>query len=313
MESKSSNTVQVQHTCMLYTKVVQDFHPIWIMYFVICINVILCFTATIGNMLILVALQRDCHLHAPSKRLFRSLAATDLCVGLISQPCFVIFVILAVRQSGLSNCQITEAIVHISSAVLCSISLCTLTAISVDRLLALRLGLRYRQVVTVKRVRGIIILSWLVVSSLGMLHFWNTRIFLITLCAYVLLCLSASTFCYMKIYFTLRHRQAQVAQQSGPDQLYNIPIQGNVLRYKKTVSSSMWVYLTMIAFNLPFAIVIVVRTIQGESRSTVLAEGATASLVFFNSSLNPVIYCWKIREVRQAVKTTIRRFGSICF
>ena len=224
MESTSFNTVQVLPTCSLYTEVKQNFLPIWIVYFAVSINVILCTTATLGNMLILVALQRDCHLHAPSKLLFRSLASTDLCVGLISQPCFVIFIILAVSQRGLSICQITEAITHICSGVLCGISLCTLTAISVDRLLALRLGLRYRQVVTVKRVRGIIILSWLIEPSLGMLYFWNLGIFMITLSTVVLLCFVASTFCYLKIYFTLRYRQAQVAQQSGPDQL-NIPIE----------------------------------------------------------------------------------------
>ena len=36
-------------------------------------------------------------------------------------------------------------------------------------------------------------------------------------------------------------------------------------------------------------------------------EGMAIVLVFFNSSLNPFLYCWKIIEVRQAVKQTIRQ------
>ena len=134
---------------------------------------------------------------------------------------------------------------QISSSILCGIYLFTLTAISVDRLLALLLGLRYRQVVTVKRVRGIVILSWLVFTSFGMLYFWNIDIFIITTCVNVLLCLTTSTCCYMKICFTLRYRQAQVLQKPRPGQMFNCT-RAHVLRYKKTVYSSLWVYFTLI-------------------------------------------------------------------
>ena len=85
-------------------------------------------------------------------------------------------------------CKITEGILHASSAVLCGISLSNLTAISLDRLLALQLGLRYRQVVTVPRVRGFIALSWLVYTSLGLLYYLNVDIYLIILQANTLLC-----------------------------------------------------------------------------------------------------------------------------
>ena len=35
-----------------------------------------------------------------------------------------------------------------------------------------------------------------------------------------------------------------------------------------------------------------------------LDRESTVTLVYFNSSLNPILYCWKIREVKQAVKYT---------
>jgi len=49
---------------------------------------------------------------------------------------------------------------------LCGVSILTLTAISVDRLLALLLGLRYRHVVTLRRVRVVIICSWFIGACL---------------------------------------------------------------------------------------------------------------------------------------------------
>lgn len=82
MENSSVNTLQLS-TCTMTSEAVRDFLPKWIMYFVIFINVIFCITAALGNTLVLDALQEYCRLRSPSKLLFRSLASTDLCVGLI--------------------------------------------------------------------------------------------------------------------------------------------------------------------------------------------------------------------------------------
>ena len=43
------------------------------------------------------------------------------------------------------------------------------------------------------------------------------------------------------------------------------------------------------------------------SSHLVVIGGITNILTYFNSTLNPFLYCWKVREVRQAVKQTIRR------
>ena len=51
--------------------------------------------------------------------------------------------------------------------ILCCVSVSTSAAISVDRLLALLLGLRYRHVVTLRRVRVVIIFTWFNGASLG--------------------------------------------------------------------------------------------------------------------------------------------------
>ena len=309
----NSNFGTLQPTpCATSSETLHDLRPMWITYIAISINITLCITAAFGNILILGALKDVCRqLHSPSKLLFRSLASTDLAVGLISQPCFVTHLILIVRKR-LSICQISEGVVQVSSAILCGISIFTLTAMSADRLLALLLGLRYRQIVTLARVRGIIVTSWLVFPSLAMLYFWNIHIFMITFCVTVLLCLAASTSCYMKIYFTLRYRHTRVSQRSRPGQMNN-STRVHLAAYNKTVSNSLWIYFTLIASYLPFAIVQIVRTAYGDSSSIVIAEGSTTSLVYLNSSLNPVIYFWRVREVRQALKTTLRRFCSFCF
>ena len=119
--------------------------------FISVLNSFLSITAFLGNALILVALRKESSLHPPSKHLLRTLTATDLCVGLIAEPLFATLLLVAVNEHW-KICRYAIIAVTIVSFILCGVSLFTLTAISVDRLLALLLGLRYKQVVTLKRV-----------------------------------------------------------------------------------------------------------------------------------------------------------------
>ena len=133
-------------------------------------------TAFLGNVLVLVALRKESSLHPPSKLLFRSLAVTitDLCVGIIAEPLHVTFLVTVVNQN-LNICRYVAVALSLTGRILALASLLTLTAISVDRLLALLLGLRYRQVITLKRTSLIIITFWVLpivfvtISSFGVL------------------------------------------------------------------------------------------------------------------------------------------------
>lgn len=115
--------------------------------FLVVLNICLSVTAFTWNSLILVALQK-CSVRSPTKLLFRCLASTDLCVGLIMQPFYVTY--LMIRESS-RICRLLRTLTSIASGIFCGVSLTTLTAISVERLLALLLVMRYREVVTYTR------------------------------------------------------------------------------------------------------------------------------------------------------------------
>ena len=117
--------------------------------FLSALNIFLSIAAFLGNTLILVALHKETSLHPPSKVLFRNLAISDLCVGIIVGPLAVTYWISVVDERW-NICYFAYWAVSFSSHTLCQVSLLTMTAISVDRLLALLLGLRYRQIVTLK-------------------------------------------------------------------------------------------------------------------------------------------------------------------
>ena len=186
----------------------------------------------------------------------------------------------------------------------------TLTAISVDRLLALLLGLRYRQVVTWKRTSLIVIISWLMAFISSATQFWNPLITVWYEIMDTLLCLVASVFSYTKIFFTLRHHQNQVQDLvQQPNQTNQL----NITRYKSAVSTAIWLQLTLAACYLPYGIV---KALTANGRpSSSLYYGAwsyTITSVFLKSSLNPIVYCWNLEEVGQAVKDTIRQALPHC-
>jgi len=273
---------------------------------ILSVNVPLSIIAVLGNVLIIVALQKPLSsLHPASKLLFGCLACTDLCVGLIVQPLLAIFLM----SPHLSKvCYDTQIALSTLGVVFNGVSLMTLSAISVDRLLVLLLGLRYREVVTLSRVRVLVATFWLVNIAMALIMFFYVRIATSLASIVLALCTVTSTFCYTKIYIALRHHQSAVQdqrQQNGGGNALNIA------RYRKTVSSALWLQLTLLACYLPHGILLSVLAIFGSVTPAIALNWAvTLSLLYFNSSLNPFLYCWKMREVRQAVKNTVRQW---CF
>ena len=347
--------------------------PIGVLTSLLAFNIILSFTASLGNVLILLTLYKVSFLHPVTKLLFACLATTDLCVGLFSQPLFVANMILNIdlANTDLGILSQMNEVVFISSNVLCGVSVLISTAISVDRLLVLLLRLKYRQVVTLKRAQVVILLCWVTAVSCGLVHVWSQTISQIFVLVIGLVSLVTSVFCHVKIYLRLQGNQATVEDSFGggksnedeevgggkkgagrateegvgettgagrdteeeagaevehtgrakdekrlragtakvsPKRRIQERVRLNIVQYKKVVSSIFWLQLTLVACYAPFIIVSLLRhtvlsgtTIQG-------LWLFTATLVYSNSSLNPFLYCWKIREVRIALKNTAKTF-----
>ena len=279
--------------------------------FISAFNVLLAICSSLGNILILIALHKETTLHAPSKLFLRSLATTDLLVGVISEPLTITYWMSAVRkrQDDCYNALFTS---FIASYLLCGMSLLTLTAISVDRLLALTLGLRYRQVVTVKKACACVIMFWIVSITCSAMYAQNVRITI----WYSHIVIPASFFTsvssYTKIFWELHRHERQVRgniiQREQSSNSSSAPL--NISQYRKGVSSVIWLQVAVAVCYLPHGIITALWTYSGQSSAIIVLRQFTITLVYFNSTLNPLLYCWKISEVRQLVKELLRR--SFC-
>ena len=80
----------------------------------------------------------------------------------------------------------------------------------------------------------------------------------------------------------------------------------NMARYKKAVYSELWVQLALVGCYSPIGVSgIVIASSNTYSSHLFITWGVALVSVYFNSALNPVLYCWGICEMRQAVKQTI--------
>ena len=194
--------------------------PIGVLTSLLAFNIILSFTASLGNVLILLTIYKVSSLHPVTKLLFASLATTDLCVGLFSQPLFVASIILKIdiANTDLDILYHLSEVIYISSYVLCGVSLLISAAISVDRLLVLLLRLRYREVVTQKRAQVVILLCWVIAISCGLVRVWSPTVSEIVVFVAGFVSLVTSVICYAKIHQRLQRNQATREDNYGCEQ-----------------------------------------------------------------------------------------------
>ena len=259
-----------------------------------------------GNFIILHAIRKDQHLHSPCFILLCCLAFSDLLVGAICQPFLVAHKIAELVDNFPRYC--TLRIIHnLSGYITSGVSLLTLAAVSIDRLLAVTLHLRYSVIVTVPRVFQTAFSLWIFSILVVIVRFWMKNAAWKVLSWVILfLALLATAFSTSKIFQIVRRHQRQINDQT----MAALSLQTNtvnVLKCKKSAVTVLYIYGLLLIFYLPFGVTLFVEAFIGYTRSVKIAYDYAKTAVFINSFLNPLVYCWRIREIRRAVKNTLRR------
>ena len=300
-ESKTFNLPQL----VCSAEIARHIHGPLILFSVL--NTFLSTTAFLGNALILVALHKESSLHAPSKLLLRTLAITDLGVGITLEPlCVTAWLSMITERWNFCFYAIDAG--FLISYTLGSVSLMTISTISVDRLLALSLRFKYRQTVTLKRTYAVVIAIWLTGIGGTAMSFWNYFLTLRIGYIGISVCLIVSCFSYVRIFLTLRQNQMLIR----PYDHHNQQSEGallNIARYRKTVHNTLWVQVTLGICYLPYIIMGAIVAHGDINPFIYVAWTSAGTLVFLNSTLNPILYCCKMREVNQAVRDILRKIS----
>ena len=211
-------------------------------------------------------------------------------------------------QQNIEDCNLRYAFVLIFSTF-CLASFLGVVAVSVDRFLTIRLPLRYQELVTHKCVVAVVISMWLLSVIFSVLVLWLLPdVYARTGSFPVIFGVVLTTSVYIRIYLTARRHKNQIQAL----QVQDLGENNEMTRFASLVKSAIcfcgtfYLYLVFLICYLPMMICLVVTKINGSSIPWKSWYIFSQTLVFLGSSLNPVIYCWKMRHIRRAIVDILR-------
>ena len=270
-------------------------------------NIFLTYTAFMLNIVTIYALHKTSTMPNTLKTLLLSLACSDVAVGLFSQPLYTFFLINWLRLDN-PGCNIQQ-VRTISSTLFSGASFLGVVAVSVDRFLAVHLHLRYQELVTHRRVVIVVIVIWVYNAFLSLMILWGSLgtldvvgminfafSFIITLVVYI------------RIYQTVRRHKNHIQSMQIRNEAQSEEIKNFTVLIKSTVGI-FYVYLVFLICYLPYLICKTVLQIYGPSIVLKKLYLYSLTFVYLNSSLNPVIYCWKMKHIRHAIIDILQRMS----
>ena len=271
-------------------------------------NAFFSFTAITLNIVTIIALRKPLTIPRAVKILLLSLAVSDLGVGLLVQPLYITRLVMMIKENTQTlYFEITLNSFNATGIFLAYASFFGVVALTTDRYLAVHFYLQYQELVTQKRVVAVVISNWILSATLVLLYVWIPLNFVaIIFVPLESVCYLTTALCYFKIYLAVRHHgnqihvlQAQLAQNNEGDMT-------NTARERKAAVGTFYVYLVFLICYLPNTCYWIIHRSDGPSTMLFQFGLYSDTLMLLNSSLNPLIYSWKMRHVRHAIMEILR-------
>ena len=261
---------------------------------VFLVSIPLCVMTLLGNAAILITIFKTPSLHTPAHILLAGLALSDFAFGFIVQPLLLSIVLSAGYNHDLplATFRLMCSSFNCSAIVLCGVSLGTSIAIALDRLLALRLHLRYAVIVTKFRVIVVLTCIWLFQGFFIPIYFWQVETFGRFIAIKICVVIVVNFAIYLNIHLIVRHHQIRI-QYQHPEQLANI---FSLKRLKNSALNTFLVFIFLLVCSLPFLYV------YFNDRVSITIHYIAIATIFLNTSFNPFVYSWRLREIRTATK-----------
>ena len=262
------------------------------------------YTSIMLNVLAIIGMRKSSALPKILKTLLISLAVSDLCVGLCAQPMYVArLVICHYEGRALEKVKVLGIVDHFLPRAFWFASFLSVTALGAERFLAVHLHLRYQELVTHKRVVALAAVVWVVSASLSLIMSLSWKIghpILVVIFGFCFICTSIF---YCKIYSTAQRHINRIQTLH----VHNSEMAVYIARMKKSGLCTCYVYVVFLLCYLPYYCTYGVGLVIREPNTTYFNFlQYTLTLVYVNSSLNPVVYCLLMRDIRQSILSILR-------
>ena len=265
------------------------------------INIATAPVAVTANTLVATVIFSCSRLRTPSNLLIGCLAVSDVLVGLTVQPGYITYRLM---ENDLRSVPCFVRITYAAAFYVCfGVSFMTLSAVSYERFVAVRLRVRYNEFFSSSRVVKYMVGIWLLNLALACLQ-WakiNQVVRGIHLVLW-LICLFLSGATQIGILIIVRrHRQRfQVCFEARK----NVQTQLREAKLARNISVIVGIYLIL---TLPVLFVTFYHQILKLNLQTYNHYSWTETLAFLNSFTNPFICCWRNRQIRQQVKALLKK------
>ena len=242
-----------QFCTRLLDSLVQLVHQRRSSFLAFCVlNFVFSVVATLENLLVIRALMKATTIPATVKKLFLSLAFSDLAVGLCSQLMTAIISasILKTASSGNNTAFFCPTVLSVKTYfihLLATASFLNVIVIAFDRLLAVSLHLRYQELITPKRVNIALVSLWLISCITAFIFVFLPTSNGIVAAVILMIGYVLATVAYVRIYKVVKYHQNQIYSQN---QLQNAQTR-EALRQRKSAYNAIFVYLVFLACYLP--------------------------------------------------------------
>ena len=266
------------------------------------INAIFAPFSGVANFLVFFAILLKPSLRsAPSCLLIACLTLSDFLVSVVVQPAYVAYRFNE-NHHGYVNCAVR--LLYAKGFYICyGVSFMTLSVISFERYLALRLHLRYEGLVTVNRILFVAIFIWLLNVALTFLQwarintiargaslfFWFVSLFI-------------AGISQLRIHLIVRRHCHQIRKQQWATSSH----QNFRLQIKLAISVAYIVGIYFL-FNLPVLVVTTYHQIVSGHITSYDYYSWSETVAFLNSFVNPLVCCWRRQDIRKAIKKMLRQ------
>ena len=268
-------------------------------------NAVLSPFAMAGNALILAAIRNNKSLRTPSYILIGGLAFTDFCTGLFAQPFYAVDRYAEFKGNKKRYC-FAYRIANMAGPYFAVITLFTITTMAMERWL----HVSNRSLLTVRRTVILfflflllpipyITMRWLILENPSLLP-WSQL-----LTGFIgLMCFLIMLVAYFKVFriITLHRRRILDNANRGI----------NLKKYTKSVYTILSILACFALCFFPHMVcVIVVGMVENYTEISASFVHLTATMLYCSSSLNPVLYCWRMKALRESVKGIMKQYYNI--
>ena len=261
--------------------------------------------AVMGNALIMAAIWRNPSLRTPSYVLLAGLAFTDFCTGLLTQPFHVMYELTGITGNIKMFCIALVFTDGVNSYLTCLTGF-VMTIIAVERWL----HMSRRSLLTVRRVIILYITFGVCLIPFDACYMYsryteNTSLLRAAIVIFLLsaaLCFLLSIFAYFKVFRIIRQHQTQV--QTNQNAI-------NMKKYRKSIFTILYILAISVISYLPYVCCVLIFSVivgpDDRTESVLAAANVCATLLLSSSFFNPLLYYWRIKEIRDNVRNIVRK------